>query len=85
MTVVAVVVNNSVWRAENVCASHLSVPVLQWLWPKLLRVDRGLVSERHAGIPRGAKNDSTSMIGGLFVYNHKGEVLISRIYRDDVR
>jgi AP-2 complex subunit mu-1 len=24
------------------------------------------------------------MIGGLFVYNHKGEVLISRIYRDDV-
>ncbi len=25
------------------------------------------------------------MIGGLFVYNHKGEVLISRIYRDDVR
>lgn len=27
----------------------------------------------------------SSMIGGLFVYNHKGEVLISRIYRDDVR
>ncbi|GMR61432.1 hypothetical protein PMAYCL1PPCAC_31627, partial [Pristionchus mayeri] len=25
-----------------------------------------------------------AMIGGLFVYNHKGEVLISRIYRDDV-
>jgi hypothetical protein len=25
-----------------------------------------------------------TMIGGLFVYNHKGEVLISRIYRDDV-
>lgn len=25
------------------------------------------------------------MIGGLFVYNHKGEVLISRIYRDDIR
>ncbi|CEF71448.1 AP-50 [Strongyloides ratti] len=24
------------------------------------------------------------MLGGLFVYNHKGEVLISRIYRDDV-
>lgn len=24
------------------------------------------------------------MIGGLFVYNHKGEVLISRLYRDDV-
>ena len=24
------------------------------------------------------------MIGGLFVYNHKGEVLISRIYRDNI-
>lgn len=24
------------------------------------------------------------MIGGLFLYNHKGEVLISRVYRDDV-
>jgi len=24
------------------------------------------------------------MIGGLFIYNHKGEVLISRTYRDDV-
>uniref|UniRef100_A0A915L0E4 MHD domain-containing protein n=1 Tax=Romanomermis culicivorax TaxID=13658 RepID=A0A915L0E4_ROMCU len=24
------------------------------------------------------------MIGGLFIYNHKGEVLISRIYRDDI-
>nr|XP_026694569.1 AP-2 complex subunit mu isoform X2 [Ciona intestinalis] len=24
------------------------------------------------------------MIGGLFLYNHKGEVLISRIYRDDI-
>lgn len=24
------------------------------------------------------------MIGGLFVYNHKGEVLISRIFRDDI-
>ncbi|VDP48114.1 unnamed protein product [Soboliphyme baturini] len=24
------------------------------------------------------------MIGGLFVYNHKGEVLVSRIYRDDI-
>lgn len=24
------------------------------------------------------------MIGGLFMYNHKGEVLISRIYRDDI-
>jgi AP-2 complex subunit mu-1 len=24
------------------------------------------------------------MIGGLFIYNHKGEVLISRVYRDDV-
>uniref|UniRef100_A0A915D1X7 MHD domain-containing protein n=1 Tax=Ditylenchus dipsaci TaxID=166011 RepID=A0A915D1X7_9BILA len=27
---------------------------------------------------------NNKMIGGLFVYNHKGEVLISRIYRDDV-
>ena len=25
-----------------------------------------------------------AMIGGLFVYNHKGEVLISRVYRDDI-
>lgn len=24
------------------------------------------------------------MIGGIFIYNHKGEVLISRTYRDDV-
>lgn len=24
------------------------------------------------------------MIGGLFIYNHKGEVLISRTYRDDI-
>lgn len=24
------------------------------------------------------------MIGGLFIYNHKGEVLISRIYRDNI-
>lgn len=26
----------------------------------------------------------SKMIGGLFVYNHKGEVLISRVYRDDI-
>ena len=25
-----------------------------------------------------------TMIGGLFCYNHKGEVLISRVYRDDI-
>lgn len=25
-----------------------------------------------------------TMIGGVFVYNHKGEVLISRVYRDNV-
>lgn len=24
------------------------------------------------------------MIGGLFIYNHKGEVLISRVYRDNI-
>lgn len=24
------------------------------------------------------------MLGGLFIYNHKGEVLISRVYRDDI-
>ena len=24
------------------------------------------------------------MIGGVFLYNHKGEVLISRVYRDSV-
>ena len=24
------------------------------------------------------------MIGGLFCYNHKGEVLISRVFRDDI-
>lgn len=29
-------------------------------------------------------NKSSTMIGGLFVYNHKGEVLISRVYRDDI-
>uniref|UniRef100_A0A8I3PIF3 Uncharacterized protein n=2 Tax=Canis lupus familiaris TaxID=9615 RepID=A0A8I3PIF3_CANLF len=23
------------------------------------------------------------MIGGLFIYNHKGEVLLSQVYRDD--
>ncbi len=27
---------------------------------------------------------ATTMIGGLFIYNHKGEVLISRVYRDDI-
>ncbi|KAI0986367.1 hypothetical protein GJ496_004915 [Pomphorhynchus laevis] len=24
------------------------------------------------------------MIGGIFLYNHKGEILVSRIYRDDI-
>uniref|UniRef100_A0A8C6G997 Uncharacterized protein n=1 Tax=Mus spicilegus TaxID=10103 RepID=A0A8C6G997_MUSSI len=24
------------------------------------------------------------VIGGLFIYNHKGEVLISQVYRDDI-
>ncbi|XP_074655145.1 AP-2 complex subunit mu [Tubulanus polymorphus] len=24
------------------------------------------------------------MIGGVFIYNHKGEILISRVYRDDI-
>ncbi|VDM85423.1 unnamed protein product, partial [Strongylus vulgaris] len=33
---------------------------------------------------RTEANGRPAMIGGLFVYNHKGEVLISRIYRDDV-
>ena len=28
--------------------------------------------------------NSKKMIGGLFIYNHKGEVLISRVYRDDI-
>lgn len=27
---------------------------------------------------------AATMIGGLFIYNHKGEVLISRVYRDDI-
>jgi len=27
---------------------------------------------------------TATMIGGLFIYNHKGEVLISRVYRDDI-
>ena len=27
---------------------------------------------------------SANMIGGLFIYNHKGEVLISRVFRDDI-
>ncbi|CAL4176959.1 unnamed protein product, partial [Meganyctiphanes norvegica] len=26
----------------------------------------------------------STMLGGLFIYNHKGEVLISRVYRDDI-
>ncbi len=25
-----------------------------------------------------------NMIGGVFIYNHKGEVLISRVFRDDI-
>jgi AP-2 complex subunit mu-1 len=29
-------------------------------------------------------NKAATMIGGLFIYNHKGEVLISRVYRDDI-
>ncbi|KAI1235934.1 hypothetical protein IHE44_0002027 [Lamprotornis superbus] len=32
----------------------------------------------------GTCPDSSIMIGGLFIYNHKGEVLISRVYRDDI-
>lgn len=28
--------------------------------------------------------EAATMIGGLFIYNHKGEVLISRVYRDDI-
>lgn len=28
--------------------------------------------------------ETATMIGGLFIYNHKGEVLISRVYRDDI-
>lgn len=28
--------------------------------------------------------EAAIMIGGLFIYNHKGEVLISRVYRDDI-
>ena len=24
------------------------------------------------------------MIGGVFVYNHKGEVMVSRVYRDSI-
>lgn len=27
---------------------------------------------------------TSKMLGGLFIYNHKGEVLISRVYRDDI-
>lgn len=30
------------------------------------------------------KASRVKMIGGLFIYNHKGEVLISRVYRDDI-
>ncbi|OQR68784.1 AP-2 complex subunit mu-like [Tropilaelaps mercedesae] len=29
-------------------------------------------------------DEGSIMIGGLFIYNHKGEVLISRVYRDDI-
>merc|ERR1712142_1006275 len=28
--------------------------------------------------------EGLNMIGGLFCYNHKGEVLISRVFRDDI-
>lgn len=28
--------------------------------------------------------ETVAMIGGVFVYNHKGEVLISRVFRDDI-
>ena len=24
------------------------------------------------------------MIGGVFIYNHKGEVMVSRVYRDNI-
>ena len=34
--------------------------------------------------PRSIKSVAGAMIGGLFIYNHKGEVLISRVYRDDI-
>ena len=29
-------------------------------------------------------SEQDKMLGGLFIYNHKGEVLISRVYRDDI-
>ena len=32
----------------------------------------------------GCEDWAAAMIGGLFIYNHKGEVLISRVYRDDI-
>merc|ERR1712136_522085 len=30
------------------------------------------------------RKETQIMIGGLFCYNHKGEVLISRVFRDDI-
>ncbi|KAE9528901.1 hypothetical protein AGLY_012476, partial [Aphis glycines] len=39
------------------------------------------------GAPRPGttpQKKGVAMIGGLFMYNHKGEVLISRVYRDDI-
>uniref|UniRef100_A0AC34GPM8 MHD domain-containing protein n=1 Tax=Panagrolaimus sp. ES5 TaxID=591445 RepID=A0AC34GPM8_9BILA len=47
-----------------------------------------LLDPNDDGDKTNAKGNNISshagMIGGLFVYNHKGEVLISRIYRDDI-
>ena len=34
--------------------------------------------------PLLSPSSQCTMIGGVFVYNHKGEVLISRVYRDNV-
>ena len=37
-----------------------------------------------ASLSGHSQSSSPTMIGGLFIYNHKGEVLISRVYRDDI-
>ncbi|CAG0882257.1 unnamed protein product [Cyprideis torosa] len=34
--------------------------------------------------PKSSSCPLPKMIGGVFVYNHKGEVLISRVFRDDI-
>ncbi|GMS89050.1 hypothetical protein PENTCL1PPCAC_11225, partial [Pristionchus entomophagus] len=49
----------------------------------LISVVEGFIASQSERYRRECK-DSVAMIGGLFVYNHKGEVLICRLFRDDL-